>query len=71
MSREYYLHKRNGIFYVEFINPENGKKMTARSTGKTDQIEAHVQAKQWIANGIATGRGGVTQCMMKLKRNHN
>ena len=55
-SREYYLHKRNGIFYVEYINPENGKKLTARSTGKRDEIEAHVQAKQWIASGIPTGR---------------
>jgi hypothetical protein len=41
MRREYYLHKRkNGIFYVEYINPENGKKLSARSTGETDQIRA-------------------------------
>jgi len=39
MSREYYIHKRrNGIFYVEFINPENGRKLSARSTGETDKI---------------------------------
>ena len=31
MRREYYLHKRkNGIFYVEYVNPENGKKLSAR-----------------------------------------
>jgi len=57
MRREYYLHKRkNGIFYVEYVNPENGKKLTARSTGKKDRIEARVQAELWIANGIPTGR---------------
>ena len=56
MSREYYLHKRpNGIFYVQFANPENGKLMTARSTGKSDRIEAEVQAKLWLANGLPTG----------------
>jgi hypothetical protein len=26
MCRDYYLHKRNGIFYVEFVNLENGEK---------------------------------------------
>ena len=40
MRREYYLHKRkNGIFYVEYVNPENGEKLSARSTGETDKIK--------------------------------
>jgi len=57
MRREYYLHKRqNGIFYVEFINPENGKKLSARSTGETDEIRARVKAELWKARGIPTGR---------------
>jgi len=57
MSREYYLHKRkNGIFYVEFINPENEKKLSARSTGETDRIKAQVKAELWKVNGIPTGR---------------
>ena len=56
MSREYYLHKRpNGIFYVQFVSPENGKLMTARSTGKTNKIDAEVQAKLWLVNGVPTG----------------
>ena len=55
-SREYYLHKRNGIFYVEFINPENGKKLTARSTGETDRNKAIEKIGQWKINGIPTGR---------------
>jgi len=58
MRREYYLHKRkNGIFYVEFVNPENGRKLTARSTGETDLIKAQVKAELWKAGGsIPTGR---------------
>ena len=57
MRREYYLHKRkNGIFYVEFVNPENGKKLSARSTGETDQIKAAVKAELWKVGGVPTGR---------------
>ena len=57
MRREYYLHKRkNGIFYVEYINPENREKMSARSTGETDRLKAQVKAELWKVNGIPTGR---------------
>ena len=57
MRREYYLHKRqNGIFYVEYISPENGRKMSARSTGETDKIKAQVKAELWKMQGIPTGR---------------
>jgi integrase len=57
MRREYYLHKRrNGIFYVEFLNPENGKKLSARSTGESDRVQAQVKAELWKVNGIPTGR---------------
>ena len=46
MRREYYLHKRkNGFFYVEFINPKNGEKLSARSTGESDKIKAQVKAE--------------------------
>jgi integrase len=57
MRREYYLFKRqNGIFYVEFINPENGKKLSAKSTGETDKIKAQVKAELWKINGIPLGK---------------
>ena len=57
MRRDYYLHKRkNGIFYVEFVNPENGEKMSARSTGETDKIKATIKAELWKVNGLPTGR---------------
>jgi hypothetical protein len=57
MSRDYYIHKRqNGIYYVEFIDKANGKKLSARSTGETDKIKAQVKAELWKINGIPTGR---------------
>jgi len=57
MRREYYLSRhKNGIFYVEYVNPENGKKLSARSTGETDEIKAQVKAELWKASGIPTGR---------------
>ena len=57
MCREYYLHKRkNGIFYVEYIDKASGKKLSARSTGETDKIKAQVKAELWKVNGIPTGR---------------
>jgi integrase len=57
MRREYYLHKRkNGIFYVEYVNPENGKKLSARSTGETNHVKAQVKAELWKASGIPAGK---------------
>jgi len=57
MSREYYMHKRpNGIFYVQFIDKENGRILSARSTGENDKIKAQVKAELWLVNGIPTGR---------------
>ena len=57
MRREYYLHKRkNGIFYVEFVNSENGIKLSARSTGETELLKAQIKAELWKVNGIPTGK---------------
>ena len=57
MSRDYYLHQRkNGFFYVEFIDKVAGGKMSARSTGETNKIKAQVVAETWLANGLPTGR---------------
>jgi len=36
--RKYYLHQRkNGIYFVEFIDEVSGKKLNAKSTGETDR----------------------------------
>ena len=57
MRREYYLHKRkNGVYYVEFIDKASGEKLSARSTGETDKLKAQVKAEMWKINGIPTGR---------------
>ena len=72
MSREYYLHKRqNGIFYVQFVNPESGKPMSARSTGETKPLDAEVQAKLWLANGLPTGKQVYTPTISKWLYKHN
>ena len=52
MCREYYLHKRNNIYYAEFYDIKSGVKLTTRSTGENDHIKAQVKAEVWIANGI-------------------
>jgi len=59
MRREYYLHKRkNGIYYVEFVDMVSGKKLSARSTWEKDRIKAQVKAEMWKVQGIPTGRFG-------------
>jgi len=55
MRREYYIHKRkNGIYYVGFIDKASGKKLSTRSTGETDKVKAEL----WKIQGIPTGRLG-------------
>jgi integrase len=55
--REYYLHRRNnGIFYVEYVNPENGEKLSARSTGETDKRKAEIKAELWLQSGMPAGK---------------
>jgi integrase len=54
--RRYYLHTRhNGIFYAELVTPE-GRKLTARSTGKITRDEALLVVVEWLKNGVPTGK---------------
>jgi integrase len=53
--RRYYLHTRHGIFYAELVTPE-GRKLTARSTGKNTEDEALLVVAEWLNNGVPTGR---------------
>lgn len=55
MRRDYYLHTRKGIFYVEFVCPETGAKLSARSTGERDRLKARVKAELWKIQGIPSG----------------
>jgi hypothetical protein len=55
--RRYYLHTRhNGILYAELVDPQTGKKLTARSTGTKDRDEALLKVAEWLKSGIPTGK---------------
>jgi hypothetical protein len=57
MLRDYYLHKRkNGIYYVEFVDKVSETKLSARSTGESDPVKAQVKAELWKANGVPVGK---------------
>jgi hypothetical protein len=58
MSRDYYIHKRkNGFFYVEFIDKEIGSKLSARSTGETEKLKAQIKAELWLVKAyLAAGK---------------
>ena len=61
MRRDYYLHKRHGIYYAEFIDRVSGGKIPARSTGERELIKAQLRAELWKANGIPSGKAGNTR----------
>ncbi|MDR0302866.1 MAG: integrase, partial [Treponema sp.] len=54
--RRYYFHQRNGTYYAELVTPE-GKKLTARSTGKATESEALLVIAKWLDEGIPTKEG--------------
>jgi integrase len=50
--RQFYLHSRNGIIYVQFVDPETKKCLTPKSTGKTNRDEAMLIVYEWLKNGV-------------------
>jgi integrase len=52
MRRKYYLHKRNGVFYAELVDPVNGQKLSAKSTGESNKENALLIVSDWLKNGI-------------------
>jgi len=44
MSKDFYLHKRGNIWYVQFVLPD-GRRTTARSSGQTNKTAAEKWAK--------------------------
>ncbi len=54
--RRFSLFLRDEVFYVQFLNPETKKYMTAKSTGKADRDEAVLVVAEWLRDGIPTGR---------------
>ena len=57
--RLFYLEKRNNVYCVSFKNPRTGKKLTAKSTGKTNKGEAALVAMKWLSVGIPEARTGI------------
>ena len=53
--RRYYLHTRHGIYYAELVTPA-GRKLAAKSTGKTAEDEALLVVAEWLNHGVPTGR---------------
>jgi hypothetical protein len=49
--RQFYLHQRHGVFYVQFTDPYTKKLSTAKSTGKTTRDEALFVAHEWLLKG--------------------
>lgn len=55
--RRFYLHIRHhGIYYVEFVDPVTGGRLTARSTGTKIRDEALLLVAKWLDSGVPTGR---------------
>jgi len=48
------LHLRNDVFYVQFRDPQTGKRLSARSTGKKNRDEALMAVSGWLRDGIPT-----------------
>ena len=50
--RQYYLHTRNRIFYVQFTDPATQKRLPAISTGKSNRDDAVMVVALWLKDGI-------------------
>jgi hypothetical protein len=51
--RQFYLHSRKKIFYVQFVDPKIKRCLPARSTGKDNRDEALMVVHQWLEKGLA------------------
>ena len=52
MGRRFYFHRRGKFLYAEIVNPETGRRLSARSTGCTDRDEAVIVVNRWLTEGI-------------------
>jgi integrase len=50
--RQFYLHSRKGMIYVQFVDQATKKCLSALSTGKTNRDEALIIVYEWLKNGI-------------------
>lgn len=54
--RRFYLHRRNGIYYAQLVDPATGRAVTARSTGTRNRDDALLVVADWLKNGVPAGR---------------
>jgi integrase len=55
--RQYYLHTRNvsktrRIYYVQFMDPSTGRRLSAISTGKNNRDDALITIAGWLKEGV-------------------
>jgi integrase len=50
--RSFYLHKRQGIYYAELVDPKTGRRLTAKSTRATCRDDAVIVVYDWLKNGV-------------------
>jgi hypothetical protein len=52
-SRQFYLHRRRSLFYVQFTDPVTRRRLSTLSTGKTTRDDALLIVYDWMKNGIS------------------
>ena len=52
INKLFYIEKRNSVYYVRYKNPKTGKRLSGKSTGKTNRHEAELIAYKWLTEGI-------------------
>jgi integrase len=53
LMRQYYLHTRNRIFYVQFTDQKAQRLLSAISTGKDNRDDALIVIAGWLKDGIS------------------
>ncbi|GHS90310.1 hypothetical protein FACS1894139_06010 [Planctomycetales bacterium] len=53
MRKKFYLWQReNGIYYVQFIDPDTGVALNAKSTRCKNEDDAKFVIRKWLEDGI-------------------
>jgi hypothetical protein len=60
-KRQFYLHRRRSLFYVQFTDPVTRRRLSALSTGKTTHDDALLVVYDWMKNGIPEKQARCTE----------
>ncbi len=58
---QFSLHRRGGIWYVQFYNPHTHRYLTARSTGESNRNAALLKVAAWMRDGLPDPSRGSRQ----------